>query len=115
MIKIGDYNKIMSDHNLFNQVVYTPLSEAIKILEERQKDKDLKFKIEKFLNNNIPAPLKKAGKHGVQFRQIATPNHDVHWFVELTKDHGLTTVFFEYHKDKFTSNNEFKHSLGQLC
>lgn len=104
----------MSDHKLFNQVVYTPLSEAIKILEERQKDKNLKNKIEKILNNNIPEPLKGEGKHGVQFRQIATPNHDVHWFTELTKDNGLKTVFFEYHSDKFTSNNDFKHSLGQL-
>jgi hypothetical protein len=25
---IGDYNKIMSDRNIFNQIVYTPLSEA---------------------------------------------------------------------------------------
>ncbi|KKQ21259.1 MAG: hypothetical protein US33_C0006G0009 [Parcubacteria group bacterium GW2011_GWC1_36_9] len=114
MIKIGDYNKIMSDKKLFQNTVYTTLSGAIKILEERQKDRALKDKIEKILNNNIPEPLKKEGKYGVQFRQIATPNHDVYWFTELTKDRGLKSVFFEYHKDKFTSNNEFKHSLGQL-
>lgn len=111
---IGDYGSIMSDKKLFNETIYTPLSSALKILEERQQDITLIKKIEKLLNNNIPEPLRKQGKHGVQFRQIATPNHDVHWFVELTKDHGLQTVFFEYHKDKFTSNNEFKHSLGQL-
>lgn len=104
----------MSDRNIFNKVVYTPLSEALKTLKERQKDKALKNKIEKTLNNNIPEPLKKYGKNGVHFRQIATPNHDVHWFTELTKDNGLKSVFFEYHNDKFTSNNEFKHSLGQL-
>lgn len=109
-----DYNKIISDRKLFFQTVYTPLSEAIKILEERQKDKKLEEKIENILNKNIPEPLRKVGKHGVQFRQIATPNHDVHWFTELTKDYGLQTVFFEYHEDKFTSNNDFKHSLGQL-
>ncbi len=34
MIKIGDYNTIMNDHNIFNQVVYTPLSEALRTLEE---------------------------------------------------------------------------------
>jgi hypothetical protein len=104
----------MADYKLFNETVYTPLSEAIKILEERQKDTNLKDKIKKLLNNNIPEPLRSGGKHGVQFRQIATPNHDVHWFTELTKAHGLKTVFFEYHNDKFTSNNDFKHSLGQL-
>lgn len=114
MIKIGDYEKIMSDHKMFNKIVYTPLSEAIKILEERQKDKTLQKKIEKLLNNNIPKPLRELGKNGIQFRQIATPNHDVHWFTELTKDYNLKTIFFEYHEDKFTSNNDFKHSLGQL-
>jgi len=113
-MKIGDYNTIMLDKKLFQNTVYMTLSEAIKILEERQKDKNLKTKIEKLLNNNIPEPLKAKGKHGVQFRQIATPNHDVHWFTELTKDNKLKTVFFEYHEDKFTSNNDFKHSLGQL-
>lgn len=114
MNKKWDYNKIMSDHGLFNKTVYTPLSEAIKILEERQKDPELVKKIEKLLNNDIPEPLKKLGKNAVQFRQIATPNHDVRWFVEIAKDHGLPVVFFEYFNDKFTSNNSFKHSLGQL-
>jgi hypothetical protein len=37
-ISIGDYDTIMSDRNIFNQIVYTPLSEALRLLEERQKD-----------------------------------------------------------------------------
>lgn len=114
MSKIGDYEKIMSDRKLFNETVYTPLTEAIKILEERQKDTKLKEKVEKILKGNIPEPLKRKGKHGIQFRQIATPNYDTHWFLELTKDRGINPVFFEYYEDKFTSNNDFKHSLGQL-
>ena len=32
--KIGDNNAIMNDHNIFNQVVYTPLSEALRLLED---------------------------------------------------------------------------------
>jgi hypothetical protein len=114
MIKIGDYETIMNDRNIFNQIVYTPLSEAIKILDERKKDKNLVKKIEDILHGDIPEPLKTGDRHGVQFRQIATPNNDVRWFTELTKDHGLLSVFFEYHDDKFTSNNDFKHALGQL-
>lgn len=104
----------MSDKKLFFSTVYTPLSEALKILEERQKDQKLQSKIEKLLNNDIPSPLKGPGKKAVQFRQIATPNHDVKCFTEITKDNDLKTVFFEYYNDKFTSNNDFKHSLGQL-
>lgn len=37
-ISIGDYNKIMSDRNIFNQIVYTSLPEALRLLDERQKD-----------------------------------------------------------------------------
>lgn len=109
-----DSDKLMHDKDLFYKTVYTPLSEAIKILEERQKDIKLKEKIENILKGNIPEPLREMGKNGVMFRQVATPNFEIRWFIELTKDHGLQTVFFEYYDDKFTSNNFYKHSLGQL-
>ncbi|MFA6392497.1 MAG: hypothetical protein WCW54_00205 [Candidatus Paceibacterota bacterium] len=46
-ISIGDYDTIMSDRNIFNQIVYTPLSEALRLLDERQKDPELMAKIEK--------------------------------------------------------------------
>jgi hypothetical protein len=114
MINDIDCNLIMEDKSIFYEMVYTPLSEAIKILEERQKDKQLIEKIEKILNNNIPLPLKNIDKNGVMFRQVATPNYEIRWFIELTKDYNLKTNFFEYHNDKFTSNNSYKHSLGQL-
>lgn len=114
MRKSWDFNKIMSDKKLFYETIYTSLPEAIKILEERQKDKELIKKIEKLLNNDIPEPLKKIGKNGIQFRQIATPNVDGQHFIAITSGFGLKTVFFEYFDDKFTSNNCFKHSLGQL-
>ena len=111
---IGDYHKIMSDHGLFNKIVYTPLSEAIQILKERQKDDNIKKRIEDLLNGDIPEPLRKIDRYGISGKQVATPNFDTRWFIELTKDHGLKTFFLEYHSDKFTSNNFFKHSLGQL-
>ena len=57
-ISNDDYNKIISSRNIFNQTVYTPLSEAIRLLEERQKDHKLIAKIEKLLNGDIPGPLK---------------------------------------------------------
>lgn len=109
-----DYERIMLDRKLFNETVYTSLSEAVRLLKERQKDKKLKEKIEFLLRGNIPAPLGLGEDCAVQFRQVATPNYDTRWFLELTKDNNLKPVFFEYHEDKFTSNNDFKHSLGQL-
>ncbi len=109
-----DHEELMTNKALFYESIYTPLSQAIKILEERQKDPKIKEKVLNALKGNIPEPLRREGKHAVQFRQIATPNIDTQWFLELTKDNGLSPVFFEYHDDKFTSNNHFKHSLGQL-
>lgn len=113
MTKIGDYETIMNDRKLFNETIYTPLSEALKLLEERQKDPVLMARVEELLEGDIPEFFKK-NKCGVQFRQIATPNNDCKHFIKLSKENGLQPVFFEYLDDKFTSNNEFKHSLGQL-
>jgi hypothetical protein len=109
-----DYNKIMSDRKLFNEVVYTPLSEAVRILEERQKDKDLVKKVEELLGGDIPSCFSSDKFNAVHFRQIATPNFDALWFLDLAQLYNFNPIFFEYHNDKFTSNNEFKHSLGQL-
>lgn len=47
-------------------------------------------------------------------RQLATPNHENRTFISLAKENGLHPVFLEYFDDKFTSNNKYKHSLGQL-
>jgi hypothetical protein len=109
-----DFDKIMSSHKFFNQTVYTALPEAVKILEARQKDKELKEKVEKLLSGDIPEFFRKIGKYGVSERQVATPNSDTRQFIKLTKNNGLTAVFSEYLEDKFTSNNEFKLSLGRL-
>ncbi len=114
MTFIGNYDEIMSDKKLFNSVVYTPLSEALEILEERRNNKDLVSKVTELLNGNIPECLNTGDKCGVQFRQIATPNVDGLCFVSIAQDNKLKPVFFEYVEDKFTYNNNFKHSLGQL-
>ena len=112
-ISIGDYNTIMNDRNIFNQIVYTPLSEALRLLEERQKDPILMEKINELLKGDIPEVLKNK-KCGVFARQVATPNIDTQHFIKITKENNLETVLFEYPDDKFTSKNNFKHSLCQI-
>lgn len=109
-----DYNKIMSDRKLFNEVVYTPLSEAVKILEERQKDKELIKKVEELLGGDIPEPLRKLDRYGINTRQLATPNQDTNHFLKLSKDFNFVPMFSEYLDDKFVSNNKLKYSLGTL-
>ncbi len=103
----------MSDRDIFNQVVYTPLSEALLLLEERRKDSELMGKVEKLLKGEVPEFFKNK-KCGILSRHVATPNQESIRFISIAKEHDLYPVFFEYHDDKFTSNNEFKHSLGQL-
>ncbi len=113
-ISIGDYNTIMSDRNIFNQIVYTPLSEALILLEQRQKDPILIKKIEKLLKEDIPKPLKDINRYGVQFRQIVTPNNEAKNFIKTSESFDIIPVIMEYNQDKFSSNNFFKRSLGQL-
>lgn len=110
---IGDYNTIMNDRKLFNQIVYTPMSEALNLLEERRKDDQLIKKIEQLLKGDVPEILK-LKKCAVQFRQVTTPNNDCKHFIKIAMENKLQPVFFEYHDDKFTSNNDFKYSLGSL-
>jgi len=57
-VSIGDYDKIMSDRNIFNQIVYTSLPEALRLLKERQKDLVLMAKVEKLLKGDIPEVLR---------------------------------------------------------
>ena len=103
----------MSDRNIFNQIVYTPLSEALRLLEERRKDPILMAKIDELLKGDIPEILKEK-KCGIFARQVATPNFDTQRFIKIAKDNQLEAVLFEYPEDKFTSKNIFKHSLCQI-
>src|ERR1035437_857047 len=91
MIKIGDYNTIMNDRNIFNQIVYTPLSEALRLLDERKKDKKLMAKVKKLLNGNIPK-IFKDNKCGIMARQLATPNYENRMFISLAKESDLHPV-----------------------
>lgn len=113
MIKIGDYEKIMSDRDIFSRIIYTPVFEALQLLEKRRKDPVLTAKVEKLLKGNVPE-LFRNKKCGIMARQLATPNFENRMFISLAKGNGLQPVFLEYFDDKFTSNNKYKHSLGQL-
>lgn len=113
MINI-DIDKLVSDRKAFNEFVYTPIDEALKLLKERENDVD----IIKYLNNNLPAGIPDAIKDkkvAVLFRQLATPNYESRRFINLIDSiENLHPVFWEYHSDKFTSNNEEKRALGKM-
>ena len=100
MDKPWDYNKIMSDKDLFNKTVYTPLSEAIRLLEKRRNDLNLVSKVKKLLKGGIPQILINK-KCGIMARQIATPNNENKMFISIATDNNLHPLFIEYFEDFF--------------
>ena len=114
--KKWDYNAIMSDRNLFNKTVYTPLSEAIKILEERQKDKKLKEYVKNNLPFGVPEIFKKGERYAFLSRPLATPNNESFRFLNILNImNGFTPIFWEYKDDKFTPNmNEVKYNFAKM-
>ncbi len=105
---------ILENRELFEKFVYTPLDEAIEELKLRRNDSALSKKISEIIKGKIPKPVVN-GPVSVLFRQVATPNYETRRFVSIVKKiEGMGIVFWEYYQDKFTSNNEWKHSLGKL-
>ena len=100
--------KLMSDRDAFSKFVYTPVTEAVKVLNERKNNKNLADYI------NLPNFISGEPK-AVIFRQLITPNYEVLRFISAVDALGMTPLFFEYLNDKFTSNNDWKYFLGRLC
>ncbi len=103
----ADLERLIEDRAAFNDFVYTPVEEALEELGRRWKDPaipDLSF---------VPPSMQK-GFTGVLFRQLVTSNYEVRRFVSILDSLNLEMLFWEYLEDKFTSNNEWKHSLGRL-
>jgi hypothetical protein len=102
------------DHRTeFNELVYTPFGTAVEELKRRWNDEDLTKKVDDFLGGDVPEPLKQ-GFTAIIFRQLATPNYELRRFFAVPDVLELKPVFWEYHDDKFTSNNPLKHALGKM-
>lgn len=102
-----DINKLLSDRKAFDQFVYTPANEAIIELKRRWNDSSI-------INNiSIPDEIRD-GFRAVLYVSVITPNQQIIRYIELAKELGIEPLVFEQRKDKFTSNNEWKHSLGKL-
>jgi len=110
-----DIDVLVADRQAFNSFVYTPLNEAMEELKRRREDKKLGETISELLHGDIPSILEGPSIKAVLFRQLVTPNYEVRRFFHLVEGlNGLEPLFWEYYEDKFTSNNEWKHSLGKM-
>ena len=88
--------------------IYTPLSVAKEEIWKRWNDKELKKKVEKFLNGTAPNYLKKS-PHSFLVRQITSPDVEFFHFLDLSEMLKLDPLFVEYREDKFTSCNDDKY------
>ena len=111
----NEIDDLVADREKFNKFVYTPIDEAVKEVKKRASNEDLK----KYLQDRIPSGLPDTfgtNKYAILFRQVATPNYEVRRFISLIDVlDGYKPLIFEYFKDKFTDNNEFKYYLGMLA
>lgn len=105
--------ELVSDRKKFNEIIYTPVNEAVAELKKRWTDKNLKERIEKKLGKNIPKLYKKGSRMAI-CRDVYTPNFELHRFISAADALDLTPIFGEYKNDKFTSNNLSKYYLGKM-
>lgn len=112
--RIYTADELFTNRKLFEKVVYTPANKCMGELTRRRKDTVLEAKVNELLNNDLPAPFLESPQ-GVSFRQLATSNYEMRRFFSIIDAiDGLSPLFWEYYEDKFTSNNEWKRSLGKL-
>jgi hypothetical protein len=103
---------VVNDHQSIRNFIYTPLDEAVRLLDARQSvglfpDLDR----EGFLD--VP-PIMKRRRAAILFRQVATPNHEMALAMALARQFDLHLIIWEYHADQFVSLNNCKRALGRM-
>jgi hypothetical protein len=93
--------------------IYTPLSIAKEEIWKRWNDKELRKKVEDFLEGDIPEFLKDEPK-AYFANQIISPNFDYFSFIDGAKKANLSPVCPEFLEDKFVSKNSIKRYLGKI-
>jgi len=93
--------------------IYTSLEEAKKEIWTRWNDKELRRKVEKYLNGNIPEPFLAEPK-AVYADHLASPDWSFFNFYEKSKEANLKPVIFEYLEDVFVTTNFSKASLAKM-
>jgi hypothetical protein len=104
-----------SDDELRKEVekIYTPLSVAKEEIWRRWNDKALRKKVEDFLGGNLPEFLKEEPRAYLA-RNITSPNFELKYFIDLTREIGLESAFIEHANDKFVAKNSDKYHLARM-
>lgn len=107
-----------SELNALRHLLYTPIEEAIRLLDSRKKNVHLKipdFDIPAQLHPNSKWEHKLPHPHtAIIGRHIGTPNHEMHRVIALCEQHQLNLLIMLFQEDKFSSNNACKYALGRM-
>lgn len=104
--------------NGLRQLLYTPIEEAIPLLDSRKKQSHLKLP-----DFDIPAQLQPDSKWAYKLphthtaaiiRHIGTPNHEMHRVMALCEQYQLNLLIMSFQEDKFSPNNACKYALGRM-
>ena len=93
--------------------IYTPLSVAKKEIWKRWNNKELRKKVEDFLGGDVPEFLKDEPRACLG-RNIASPNFETKYFIDLANEIDLFPIFIEHTNDKFVAKNPDKYYLVRL-
>lgn len=87
--------------------IYTPANAAVEILQKRRLEANV-------TTANALERLLASDLYAVLFRQVATPNLEMHRFVAVAESAGFKPLVLEYHEDKFVHFNQAKHALLKM-
>ncbi|MEQ1635965.1 MAG: hypothetical protein ABL903_04685 [Methylococcales bacterium] len=97
------------EYEPLRQVIYTPLEDAIHLLHARQQQKPAIDIPGLELPQGVTQP-----RTAILFRQIATPNHEMHRVVKICDTYKLNLLILTIQDDKFTTENTGKYALGRM-
>lgn len=92
--------------------MYSSFDEILSEIRARRSDKVLHQKVAAFLGKH-GFPYPEGGPRGFFSRSVMTPNFELAYFLDLTRDLGLDPLLLEY-PDKFVAKNPAKYCLGKL-
>ncbi len=93
--------------------IYTPLEEAKEEIKRRWEDKELRKKVEEFLDGDVPDFLSDSPKAHL-VRHVSSPNLEFFRFKDLADQAGLEFILGEFIEDKFTTQNSSKYYVGRM-
>jgi len=94
-----------------NEKMYVGLEEAVKELQQRQKNIELVKKVNKFLGSGCPIPQ---GPNGFLARPIASARWEDFYFKQRCEKVGLFPISLEYTNDLFATYNPSKARLARI-